>query len=99
MLPETLAEFLTIGTVGLVLGFLQSYLIEFWPAWENVAPLQKRLIMTVVAVVLALGIQAANTYIPEAVITELNVWYVAIAAGIQLAGAEFTHQKTKSATD
>ena len=98
-MPATLPELLTIGTVGLVLGFLQSYLIEFVPAWANVQPQYKRFIMTGIAVLLAVGIQAANTYVPEAILTEINPWYVMIAAGIQMAGAEFTHQKTKSNSD
>jgi hypothetical protein len=96
-MPATFTEFFTIGTVGLVMGFLQSYVIEFIPAWDNVAPQYKRLIMMGIAVALATGVQAVNTYVPEAVITDLNPWYIAIVAGIQLISAEVTHQKTKSA--
>jgi len=95
-MPASLAEFLTIGTVGLFMGFFQSYIVELWPAWANVAPQYKRLIMTAVAVALALGIQAANTYVPGSVIEELNPWYIAIAAGIQLVSAEVTHVRVNN---
>jgi len=92
-MPASFAEFLTIGTVGIFMGYFQSYIVELWPAWKNLAPQYKRLIMMVLAVGLSLGVQAINVYVPESVITDLNPWYVAIAAGIQLVSAEITHKQ------
>lgn len=93
-MPGTLAEALTIAViVPSVLGFMQSYIFELWPFWGKLAPQYKRLVMMVVAVGLALAVQAANTYIPESTITELEPWYAAIAAGVLLVSAEVTHSR------
>ena len=95
MLPDTFAEFLTLAMVAPLMGFLQSYIVELWPAWANVKPPVKRLTLLVVSLILAIGIQFINTYVPGEFLLELEPWYLAVVVGLQLVGAEVTHQKLK----
>lgn len=93
MFPNTLPEFLTLAMVAPLMGYLQSYIVELWPAWANVRPQLKRLILLAVSVALAIGIQVINTYVPGEFLLELEPWYLAFVVGLQLVGAEVTHQK------
>lgn len=95
MLPDTLAEFLTLAMVAPLMGFLQSYIVELWPGWANIPPQWKRVILLVVSIGLAVGVQVINTYVPGEFLVELEPWYLAVVVGLQLVGAEFTHQKLK----
>ena len=95
MLPDTLAEFLTLAMVAPLMGFFQSYIVELWPGWANIPPQWKRMILLAVSVGLAVGVQTINTYAPGEFLLELEPWYLVVVVGLELVGAEVTHQKLK----
>ncbi len=92
-MPADLQSFLGPAGVSVMLGFLEAYLFENWQWFQERSAQTKRLIVASISVAFTLAFTAITQVVPAETISQYNVWYLAILAGISLVSAEVSHQK------
>lgn len=88
---EVLTGAMSEAGIGAVLGWLLSYVVEWWPAWETLPAREKRIALLLLCLAIGIALLLLSWQLCGAALDQEAVWAALTAAFAAFTASQVSH--------